>query len=338
MNRRFRLPPLRRARRGRSSELEELGAWLGSEDDRRTDLATALAGWLGDESLQVIYWVPELEAYVDAAGSEVSLPPAGSERAAIEVVLNDHRVGAIVYDTRRIARPALVRAGGRVIALALDNERLAAELRASNERVRQSRERIIAAADSERRRIARDLHDGLQARLVVLAMQADRVRADAIAAGRPSRQAAELHNGLQAAITELRELVYGVVPAALAERGLYAAVKELTYRVPIPVELELDGDDPELSELLESTGYFVVSEALTNAVKHSRAAELGVRLSVTAGVLRIEIRDDGVGGARVGGEGGMRGIVDRVEALDGEVTIQSPPGGGTRIIAEIPVS
>jgi signal transduction histidine kinase len=327
-------------RRGfaRPGGVEELGAWLSADDDdRRTDLATALAGWLGDESLRVVYWVAELGAYVDAAGSEVALPPAGSDRAAVEVALGEQRVGAIVYDATRIARPELVRAGGRVVALALDNERLAAELLASSERVRQSRARIVEAADSERRRIARDLHDGLQARLVLLAILADRVRAEAIPAGEPSRHAAELHDGLQTAITELRELVHGVVPAALTERGLYAAIREQAYRVPIAIELELDGDDPELSELLESTGYFVASEALANSVKHSRATKLTVHLSCADGRLRIEIGDDGVGGAHVGGGGGIRGIIDRVEALDGEVTVRSPPGGGTQILAEIPL-
>lgn len=321
----------------RPSGLEELGAWLDSDDGRRSDLAAALAGWLGDDSLQVVYWVPELDAYVDAAGSELPLPPAGSERAAVEVSLGDQRVGAIVYDATRIARPALVRAGGRVVALALDNERLAAELLVSNERVRQSRARIVEAAETERRRIARDLHDSLQARLVLLAIQADRVRAELTAAGTPSRHAEELHSGLQTAITELRELVHGVVPAALAERGLYAAIREQAYRVPAPLTLELEGDDGELSELFESTAYFVVSEALTNAVKHSRATEVAVRVSLAGGRLRIEVRDDGSGGAHVGGGGGMRGIIDRVEALAGEVSVQSPPGGGTRIVAEIPV-
>jgi signal transduction histidine kinase len=107
--------------------------------------------------------------------------------------------------------------------------------------------------------------------------------------------------------------------------------------VPVPLTLELEGDDGELSELFESTAYFVVSEALTNAVKHSRATEVAVRVSLAGGRLRIEVRDDGSGGAHVGGGGGMRGIIDRVEALAGEVSVHSPPGGGTRIVAEIPV-
>jgi signal transduction histidine kinase len=231
-----------------------------------------------------------------------------------------------------------VRAAGRVIAIALDNERLTADVRASRDELRASRARIVEATDGERRRIARDLHDGLQARLVLLAMCAHGVRTDPAASPAVRAQALELESGLQDANTELRELVQGVMPAALTERGLFAAVEDLVDRVPIPIDLELELDQGEASlpAVVESTGYFVTSEAVANAVKHSRARELTLRLAQRGGRLRIEVGDDGVGGARVCEGAGMRGMADRVDAVGGRLAVDSPPGAGTRLVAELP--
>lgn len=134
--------------------------------------------------------------------------------------------------------------------------------------------RIVEADDGERRRIARDLHDGLQSRLVLLAMTAHRVRVDAAACPSVRADAAELESGLQAAIAELRQIVHGLMPAALAERGLYAAAEELADRMPIPTAVECDLGGVPLPGVVESTGYLVISEALANAVKHSRARSL----------------------------------------------------------------
>jgi signal transduction histidine kinase len=237
-----------------------------------------------------------------------------------------------VYDETLIADPEPVRAAGRVIAAALDRERLTAELRASRERLRASRARVVTAADTERRRIARDLHDSLQTRLVLLAVKAHALRSDVSA----HDEAEQLESGLQTAIVELRGLVQGVLPAVLAERGLYAAVEELADRMPLPVTLELDSRRTPLPPPVESAGYFVVSEALTNAVKHAHAHELGLRIERTDGHLAIEVRDDGLGGAHVGTGNGLRGMADRVEALDGRLSVESLPGSGTCILAEVP--
>jgi signal transduction histidine kinase len=320
----------------RSGEIEELGAWLGVDGGARPALADALADALGDPSVAVAFWVPERRVYVDRDGLPVALPRAGAERAAVEVELAGQRVGAIVYDASLIADPGLVRAAGRVVAIALDNDRLMADVRAGREALRASRARLVEAADGERRRIARDLHDGLQARLVLLAIRAHGVRV--AAAGQPGvrAEAAALESGLQDSIAELRELVQGVMPAALTERGLAAAVQDLVDRVPIPTDLELDGADAPLPGPVESTGYFVVSEAIANAIKHSRAHELAVRLARSNGALRIEVCDDGIGGACVGDGSGMRGMADRIDALDGLLTVDSPPDGGTSVVAEVP--
>jgi signal transduction histidine kinase len=196
--------------------------------------------------------------------------------------------------------------------------------------------RILQAADEERRRIAQDLHDGLQGRLVLLAMRAHALQADESAPAGVRSEAAALGSGLQGAIAELRELVHGVMPAALAERGLFAAAREIADQTPIPVELEMEGSGQSLPGPVETTGYFVLAEALTNAVKHSGARELVVRVRHGDGRLRIEVCDDGVGGAQANGGAGLRGMADRVGALGGRVAVDSPCGRGTRVMAEVP--
>jgi signal transduction histidine kinase len=316
----------------RTTEVDELGAWLGAEDGGRPELADAL----GDPSLELAFWDATSGGYVDAAGTSLDLAAVSPDRASAEVMVGVRKVGAIVYDATLIADPELVREAGRVVALALDRERLTAELRASRARLRVSRARVVHAADAERRRIARDLHDGLQTRLVVLAMKANSARADASASSAARASAAELQAGIESAIRDLRELVQGVVPATLMERGLCAAVEDLADRLPIAIKLELDAARARLPAPIESTGYFVVSEALTNALKHAHAHEVRVRVARTDGRLSIKVGDDGVGGARIGEGAGLRGMADRVEALDGRLRVVSVPGAGTQVVAEVP--
>jgi signal transduction histidine kinase len=209
----------------------------------------------------------------------------------------------------------------RLVALALDRERLTVELRAS-------RARLVEAGDAERRRIARDLHDGLQSRLVLLAIEA----------GVGRRSTDDLRLGIEAAIDELRALVHGVIPPELTERGLPAAVERLADRMPIDTAIDVAGFERRPSPAVESTAYFVTAEAMANAVKHARAGQLAVTLRHDRQRLRIEVRDDGIGGAGAGtGAGaGVRSIADRVEALGGVVRIESPIGAGTRVTAELP--
>lgn len=320
----------------RMLEIEELGAVLSAESPRRPQLGVALAAALGDPSVEIAYWAREPGVYVDGDGHELELPAVGSDRAAVEVESGRRRIGAIVYDATLIAEPAVVRSAARVLALALDNERLTAELRASGERLRASRARIVAAADDERRRIAQDLHDGLQSRLVLLAIGIGSVDADLTASPSVRASTAELATRLQEAIAELRELAQGLMPAVLTERGLYAATRELAARAPIPIEMHVGANGTPLPTPVESTGYYVIAEALTNAIKHSRARKLVMRLGQDEGALWIEIQDDGVGGARIGGGTGMRSMADRVDALGGRLVVDSPAGGGTTIVTEIP--
>jgi signal transduction histidine kinase len=197
----------------------------------------------------------------------------------------------------------------------------------------------MCAADAERRRIAHDLHDGLQLRLVLLAMRADQLCLDEQACPAARAHGDRIQADLQAAIDELRAFVHGVMPAALSERGLVAAIQELIDTVPIPVALTLTGVGGQrlgrLPEAVENVAYFVVCEALSNTAKHADADRVTVALALGDGRLRVTIFDDGIGGADQRGSG-IRGIADRVEALEGRLTIDSPGGHGTRVVAQLP--
>jgi signal transduction histidine kinase len=214
---------------------------------------------------------------------------------------------------------------------------LDAELDARLEELRASRARIVQAGDAERRRLERDLHDGAQARLVGLALllRAARKRADADAelAGLLDRAQEELKTSLG----ELRELARGIHPAVLTDRGLEPALRALVDRVPVPVRVEVDGEE-RLPGAVESAAYFVVSEALANVAKYAQATHATVAVRRVHGRVTVEVADDGVGGAKLDAGSGLRGLEDRVAALDGTLALDSPPGGGTRLRAEIPIS
>ena len=217
-------------------------------------------------------------------------------------------------------------------------ERLRARvLHARVDDLRTARQRIIAAADAERRRIERDLHDGAQQRLVALSltlgMAESRLAADPAAAAPLIAQARE---EAQLAVKELRELARGIHPALLSERGLGPALEALAARAPVPTTV--DGvPEQRLPPPVESACYFVTAEALTNVAKYAGATSAGVSLSVEHGHVRLLVRDDGAGGARLNSGTGLRGLRARVEALDGRLEVDSPPGGGTTVIAEIPL-
>jgi signal transduction histidine kinase len=245
-------------------------------------------------------------------------------------------IAVLVHDPALLDEPGLVESVRATARLVLENERLAAQVRSQLVEVRASRARIVAAGDAERRRIERDLHDGAQQRLVALALQ---LRTAQRRLGDKSDPDVDLllataASELQEALTELRELARGVHPAILTEEGLAAAVESLTSRAPTPVVVDVC--EERLPAPVEATAYFVVCEALTNIAKHADAANARISASRRNGSLVVEVQDDGVGGARVDGSSGLRGLIDRVEALGGRVTIDSPPGAGTRIEAEIP--
>jgi signal transduction histidine kinase len=205
------------------------------------------------------------------------------------------------------------------------------------EALQASRARTVDAAEAERRRIERDLHDGAQQRLVALAMDLG-IAKERLAGGAEaeavSALVAEAHDEAKRALAELRDLARGIHPAVLADRGLDAAISALAARSPVPVEIEVDTE--RLPSAVESIAYFVVAEALTNVAKHAHATEVTVRISRQGERLLVEVRDNGTGGATVAPGGGLAGLADRVAGIDGRLLVDSPPGGPTVVRAELP--
>jgi signal transduction histidine kinase len=199
-----------------------------------------------------------------------------------------------------------------------------------------SRARVVDAADAERRRIERDLHDGAQQRLVALAMNLGRAKAryDDDPEG-ARRLLDEAHTDAKHALVELRDLARGLHPAVLTDRGLDAALSGLAARSPVPVTLDVDVD-PRCNPTIEAIAYFVVSEALANVAKHAQAHQVDVIAHRVGGTLHITIRDDGVGGAVAHPGSGLSGLTDRIGGVDGKLRLESPPGGPTFIYAELP--
>jgi signal transduction histidine kinase len=333
------LAGLRRSRSWRAGAVVELVETLG-EAPARGDLRDALAEALGDPTLELAYWLPEQRRYVDPAGRRVTLPPEGdAERAATEVEREGRRVGALVHSVALCDEPDLIRAVAVAAALALDNERLDAELRARVEELRDSRQRLLDATLAERRRLERDLHDGAQQRLVSLSLQLSlidqqlgRGPAD-VPAARELLGAAR--GEVRAALEDLRELARGIHPAVLTDRGLAAALEALADRAPVPVEVAALPAE-RLPGAVEAAAYFVVAESLTNVAKYAHASHAEVRVGRENGVALVEVRDDGVGGADPSAGSGLRGLADRLEALDGRLEIESAPGRGTSVRARIP--
>jgi len=423
---------------------------------RGTPLREAIAEALGDPSLEVGYCIDEGQRLVDRHGRPFELPAAGSGRAVTMVEHDGRRVGALVHDASVSEERELVASVAATVALALDNERLEADLRAQydflttivdtapsllltidaegrirnlnpatvvaagyedeeqvrgsyfwdvfideserdamtarfhaaapghapaeyenaftngqgerrviawrsapvlddagsviriiggglditqrkrdEEELKASRTRIVAAEDGARRRLERNLHDGAQQRLVALSVAlrlAQAKLADPEAAGQILTQAGD---ELAHALEELREIARGIHPAVLTDRGLNAALRSLADRAPIPVEISTL--ERRLPDHIEAAAYYVVSEAVTNVVKHARASSVEVRIDAPDGSLVIQVSDDGIGGADPRGGSGLRGLADRVAVFDGRLEVLSPPDGGTRVVAEIPL-
>jgi signal transduction histidine kinase len=300
------------------------------------DLRAALATALGDPSLELAYWFPAEGRYVTGDGRPVALPDPDSGRRSTLVERDGTPIAMLLHDPALEHNTALVQSVCAAAGLALDNERLKAELRARLVELRASRGRLVEATDAERRRIERDLHDGTQQRLVSIAMslgllesKLPRDQDEAVPIVR------EAQTALALALEELRELTQGIHPTLLVERGLPVALEALCRRAGLPAHLNIDLDT-RLSDQVESAAYYLASEAVSNAVKHSHGSEVRVDVSCDGRTLTVEVADDGIGGASVGLGSGLRGLADRVEALGGQFTVSSPPGRGTRLRAEIP--
>jgi len=346
-----------RANLSRGQSVGRLVARLGDAEAGRgaASLRDALAIALHDRSLAIAYWMPaggpggsagpagaggERDGaggrYVDAAGQPVALPEPGSGRSFTEVEREGRRVAAIVHDASLDEEPELVRAAGAAAALALENERLDAELRVQIAEVRASRKRLLEVVTRERRRIERDLHDGAQQRLVALALTLG-IAEHQVASDPEQAQALirEARDEARLALEELRELARGIHPAILTDRGLGPALEALASRAPLPVELA-DVPAERLPPPVEGAAYFVVAEALANVAKYAAASHAEVIVQRVNGHAVVEVRDDGVGGADPEAGTGLRGLEDRLSALDGRLAVFSPSGRGTTIRAEIP--
>jgi signal transduction histidine kinase len=252
---------------------------------------------------------------------------------ASPIIVDDSLWGAVVVSTKQepLAADTEERMANftDLVGTVIGNAEHRAELTAS-------RARVVAAADEARRRIERDLHDGAQQRLVTTVLALKMARS---ALGDEGGSAVELVDEAlahaESATTELRDVAHGILPGALSTGGLRAAIGALVSRVPLPVSFEVT--EERLPAALEANAYFIVAEALTNAVKHANATRGHIDAVVDGGVLRLHVRDDGVGGARIEGSSGLLGLRDRAGALNGELHVESPPGEGTVVAATLPI-
>jgi signal transduction histidine kinase len=303
--------------------------------DPSPDLRELLAQALRDPTLSLIYWLPQYGSWADQDGNLATLPEPESGRRATIVKQNGEQIAALVYDATLGEEQELVAAVSAAAGIALENGRLEAELKARLQELHGSRTRVVEAQQNERRRLERNLHDGAQQRLVALALElgllAEQTDSDPATQTRLKRARSEIAQSLD----ELRDIARGLHPAVVSGHGLAVALESLAAATPLEVHLQTEGL-PRLPEPLEVAAYYVVSESLTNAAKHAQARRVSVQVEVTGDMLIAEITDDGVGGADSERGTGLRGVADRVEALDGRLRIWSAAGSGTRVRAELP--
>ena len=312
----------------------------GSGVSRR--LAGCNRHWRPPLATRVFDWFDRrrtARGWTAADGQPAPVPVEDAEHAVTLLEHGGRPLAAIIHDPVLREDPALVGSVMAVLRLAVENERLDTELQARLDEVRASRARLVAAAEDERRRVERDLHDGAQQRLVAVTIALQQARQTATTTDAAPKLVEALEKvaaELQGAIRELRELARGIHPAILEDAGLAAAVAALGRRAGLAVDLDVELDR-RLPRHIETTTYFTVAEALTNAARHAQADHARVTLRDGGDRLLIEIADDGVGGADPRRGSGLHGLADRLGAVDGTIEINSPAGGGTRIRAEVPV-
>jgi signal transduction histidine kinase len=301
-------------------------------------LQTRLAHALGDRSLVIAYWLPETSGYVDESGNPVVLPGAGSGKAVTVIEQQGERIAALVHDATVVDDPGLMNAVASAARIALANVQLRAKVRRQVAELDASRRRILEAGDAQRRRLQQELRAGAGERLteveelVDLGLQGARAAPDGTVAARLE----DARRELDAAQAELQELAAGIHPAVLTERGLGPALSCLAERAPVPVRLAVPAQ--RLPAVIETAVYFICSEALTNVGKYAHASRADVAVRADGDQVTVLVADDGVGGADPSAGSGLKGLADRVEALGGRFVVESPAGGGTRLLAEIPAA
>ena len=298
-------------------------------------LRDGLARAIHDPSLEIAYFLKD-GRWVDVEGRDTELPAPASGRSATLVRRGGRPVAALIHDSSVADEGGLVEAVAAAAGLALENERLHADLRARLEDLAESRARIVETGDAERRRLERDLHDGAQQRFVAVAVRLESARR--LVAGSPAEAEHALdvaRTELREAIDELRGLARGIHPWTLSRRGLGAALRALARRSAIPLDVDVDSI-PRLPPSVEAAAYFIAAEAVANATKHSQATHISINAHLEENVLRLFVADDGIGGANDKLGTGIQGIRDRAEATGGRLMLSSPAGGPTVIEVRLP--
>ena len=294
----------------------------------------ALRSALHDPTLRLWLWLPAVGRYVDDRGATDDAPPPDGRWQVPVRGRQDEPLALLLMDPALKRHPRLVESAVVASGLALENGRLHADLQSQLAEVRASRTRIVEAGLAERRRIERDLHDGAQQSLLAAAATLGVARIYSAGEERALDAINQARSDVQTALRDLRALARGIHPPTLTQSGLAAALETMAERLPLRVALDLPRT--RWTPSIESAIYFLTCEALTNTVKHARAATATVRIRCDGTTVSVAVRDDGLGGAAVAGQGGLAGIADRVRALGGVFGLDSPPGGGTTVTASIP--
>ena len=320
------------SRMGRSQVADLLARLAGAQPE---ELQALLSRVLHDPWLRLGLWDRNRGAYLDAAGSPFSVPPDDHERTATCIDGPDGPLGVLVHDRAILDDPRLMSAVLAGTRLALENEQLRARLQARLEDVQASRARLVRAEDDARRRLERDLHDGAQQRLLSIGLALQLARKEVCDGTQAAELLEESGSELEAAIGELRNLAQGIHPTVLTEQGLGPAVTALARRLAVPVEVN-GITAGRLPAPVETTAYFLICEVLQNTVKHAQAGQARISVAQADGLVQVEVSDDGIGGADPTAGSGLRGLADRVEAVGGRLSVESPPSGGTTVRAELP--
>jgi signal transduction histidine kinase len=299
-----------------------------------TALHRALADALGDPSLRLAYWLPELGAYADVDGVLVDVAD-GPGRAATSIEHDGQPVAVLLHDAALLDTPELLEAVSAAASIAIQQARLEVELHQRLHELEDSRARIVEATQDERRRLERNLHDGAQQRLVSMSMELTLMERRLSDDPTLAHQVERLRLDVAACMEELRDLARGLHPAIVTAHGLTVAMESLAMRSPVRVVCDADGL-PRLPEPLEVAVYFFVAECLTNVAKYAQASEARVTVRLMERRVVAEVSDNGVGGADPRAGSGLLGLVDRIEALGGRLEVASSPGGGTHVRAELP--
>jgi signal transduction histidine kinase len=321
--------------RSRSSVVDLVGELGG--DKPPVQLADTLARALGDPKLRLFTWSPTSGDYVNETGQPVVLPAAGSDRAVTLVGSESEPIAVLVHDPVLLEDPGLLNGLAAAVRLTIDNEKLQGRIQAQLDEVADSRARLLAEGDRQRRRIERDLHDGAQQRLITIALTLKLAEAQLDGKAEPAIRATLTRavEDLGVAVNELRDLARGIHPAVLSESGLSAALESLADRSPLPVTVKADLP-ADLPAVVAASGYFAVAEALTNVAKHSGARAARIAASVSQGSIIISVTDNGRGGANPDDGTGLRGVADRLQAVGGSLRVSSPNGHGTQVEIKLP--